>query len=215
MSTRNTGSIRKVLGILAIVAASALMIPFSYAEGEATEFKWSFKSREALQAKAQYDADAAEADAKHRKELDAARAKLLESLESAKTKATKDGDLDDALKIRTAIERVTSGQELKPRDPAGESKTRQPSGKWNLVKANGVLGTYQFRPDGSVNWTEKDRTTLGKATAKDGVIVVVYPDDRTERMTWSGRRLIVEHWVPSANYPAKFPTTFGYAEPAP
>ena len=40
---------------------------------------------------------------------------------------------------------------------------------------------------------------------KDGSVVIVYQDDRIERWTPVGKRMIVEHWYPGARFPAGGP----------
>ena len=46
---------------------------------------------------------------------------------------------------------------------------------------------------------------------KDGAIVITFDDDRTERWTPVGKRMVVEHWYLSAQYPCCKPV-LGIAE---
>ncbi len=51
----------------------------------------------------------------------------------------------------------------------------------------------------------------GKAEVKDGSVVIVYQDDRVERWTPVGKRMVVEHWYPGAQFPSGTPV-LGIAE---
>jgi hypothetical protein len=57
------------------------------------------------------------------------------------------------------------------------------------------------------------RTAAGKAEAKDGSVVIVYQDDRVERWTPVGKRMVVEHWYPGSRFPSGTPV-LGIAEVA-
>jgi hypothetical protein len=165
------------------------------------------KSVDAKKAIADFEKAQKQAQEACDKDLAAARKQLLADLEAAQGKAAKANNLDEALLIRDVRKSYEEGA-LPPRKGGGLPVLE---GKWQMVKADGVLGTYEFRANGTVLWSQKARQAVGRVTARGGTFLVIYPDDRTERLTPSGPRLIVEHWYPSSNYPAGFPA-FAYAE---
>jgi len=180
--------------------------------------KWDFKTKTALEAKRVYDAGVKEAQLAFVKAMNIAEKQLVLDLKQAMKDATQSAALDDAIKIRSAVEFLEKRGATTLESVKGNSAgVRYPFGKWQMITSSGpyaptsILGTYDFRSDGTVFWKEKARQAFGKVTIRDGVILVVYPDDRTERITPSGPRLLIEHWCPSSNYPSKFPM-FVYAE---
>ncbi len=84
-------------------------------------------------------------------------------------------------------------------------------GHWCVEFSNGVVQSCEIGKDGSARVEEPHRTSGGKASVQDGAVVIQYDDDRTERWTAVGQRWIVEHWFPSASYPAG-PRVLGIAE---
>jgi hypothetical protein len=76
-----------------------------------------------------------------------------------------------------------------------------PTGEWSVEFANGVVETCEIRKDGTATESEPQRKSDGKAVNKDGAIVIVFDDDRTERWTPVGKRKVVEHWYPSSKFP--------------
>jgi hypothetical protein len=85
-----------------------------------------------------------------------------------------------------------------PPTPAG------PTGKWRVKFANGVVETCAF-DQGTATEAEPLRQSTGAPVAQDGAVVIGFADDRTERWTPVGKRWVVEHWFPSAAYPAGRP----------
>jgi hypothetical protein len=88
-----------------------------------------------------------------------------------------------------------------------------PVGRWNVEFANGVKEACEVRKDRTASVVEPLRTSTGKAEVKDGSVVIVYQDDRVERWTPVGKRVVVEHWHPGARYPSGTPV-LGIAEVA-
>ncbi len=80
-----------------------------------------------------------------------------------------------------------------------------PAGEWSVEFANGVVETCEIRKDGTATESEPLRKSDGKAVDKDGAIVIVFDDDRTERWTPVGKRMVVEHWYPSSKFPCGTP----------
>src|SRR5262249_20220233 len=153
-------------------------------EGEAADAApaWDFKSKAAAEAKRRYDQAVKEHKAAYAKAIRDAERALRADLKSAMQEATKAGDLDEALKLGAAVNHIEKAG-VSPREGVA-----LPRGKWLAYSKDGLLGTYDFRRDGSVLWVQKERRAVGKVVKGDGVLVVVYPDDRTERLTPSGRR---------------------------
>ena len=71
----------------------------------------------------------------------------------------------------------------------------------------------EIRKDRTASVTELQRTATGKEDVKDGSAVIVYDDDRVERWTQVGKRIVVEHWYPAAQFPSGKPI-LGIAEVA-
>jgi hypothetical protein len=86
-----------------------------------------------------------------------------------------------------------------------------PVGRWKIEFANGVKEVCEVRQDGTASVTEPLRTSTGKAEVKGGSLVIVFQDDRVERWTPVGERMVVEHWYPGAQFPAGTPV-LGIAE---
>ena len=84
-------------------------------------------------------------------------------------------------------------------------KRSRPAGEWSVEFANGVIETCAIRKDGTVSESEPNRKSDGKAVDKDGAIMITFDDDRTERWTPVGKRMVVEHWYPSSQYPCGKP----------
>src|SRR5262249_11548160 len=88
-----------------------------------------------------------------------------------------------------------------------------PVGRGSVEVANGVKEVCEVRKDRTASVTEPLRTSTGKAEVKGGSAVIVYADDRVERWTPFGNRLVVEHWNPGAQFPSGTPV-LGIAEVA-
>ena len=80
-----------------------------------------------------------------------------------------------------------------------------PAGEWSIEFANGVVETCELRKDGTASESEPNRKSDGKAVDKGGALVIVFDDDRTERWTPVGKRMVVEHWYPSSKFPCGNP----------
>lgn len=80
-----------------------------------------------------------------------------------------------------------------------------PVGRWNVEFANGVKEGCEVRKDGTASVEEPLRTAAGKVEIKNGSVVIVYQDDRVERWTPVGKRMVVEHWFPGAQFPCGRP----------
>ncbi len=94
--------------------------------------------------------------------------------------------------------------------PAAPAKNPQPPalpvvGKWSVEFANGVKESCEVRTDGTSSVVEPLRSSGGKATLKDKAVVIVSDDDRVERWTVVGRRVVVEHWFPASQFPCGTP----------
>ncbi len=93
----------------------------------------------------------------------------------------------------------------KDRPPPALPPTGLPVGRWSVAFANGVSQTCEIRPGGTVSVVEPLRTSHGKATVKDGLVVVDYEDNVVERWTPVGNRHVVEFWFPGTQFPTAKP----------
>ncbi|WP_040891089.1 hypothetical protein [Zavarzinella formosa] len=104
-----------------------------------------------------------------------------------------------------------------PAEPMPEARGKNPApanptvGLWSAVFENGVKETCEIRPDGTATESEPLRASKGKVERKDGAVVITFADDRVERWTAVGNRMVVEHWFPAAQYPAG-PRVLGIAD---
>jgi hypothetical protein len=101
-----------------------------------------------------------------------------------------------------------------PKPPDPDPSENLPAGKWTVEFANGVVETCEVKKDGTASVVEPRRTASGKVTAKGGSFVIACEDDRLERWTPVGRRMVVEHWFPASQVPVATPV-LGIAERAP
>jgi hypothetical protein len=101
--------------------------------------------------------------------------------------------------------------------PAPRFKAKVPPGlavgKWRVVFDNGVVEQCEVKKDGTMSVVEPLRSSSGKVLAKGSAFVIHCKDDRTERWTPAGGRMVVEHWCPSSEFPAGKPV-LGVAAPA-
>jgi hypothetical protein len=78
-------------------------------------------------------------------------------------------------------------------------------GKWSIEFANGVKEVCEVNKDGEASVAEPLRTSAGKAEVKDDSVVLVFQDDRVERWTPVGSKMVVEHWAAKAQFPTGKP----------
>ncbi len=88
-----------------------------------------------------------------------------------------------------------------------------PVGKWIVEFANGVVESCEIRAGGMVDVTEPGRGSGGKALLENGSFVIHYEDERVERWTPVGKRIVVEHWPPGSRIDEAKPV-LGVAERA-
>jgi hypothetical protein len=111
----------------------------------------------------------------------------------------------DDLEIRRRAERIIQTITTRAADAAIQRELAAFKGKWNVEFTNGVKEVGQIRRDRTASVAEPLRTSSGKVEIKDGSVVIVYQDDRVERWTPVGKRMIVEHWYPGARFPSGTP----------
>ena len=88
-----------------------------------------------------------------------------------------------------------------PRNPPRNAPIVLLAGRWNVEFANGVKQTCEIREDETASVAEPGRTSGGKVGVQNKAIVIAYDDDRVERWTLVGKRLVVEHWAPVPGSP--------------
>lgn len=86
-----------------------------------------------------------------------------------------------------------------------------PVGRWCVEFTNEVIEVCEFRKDGTVTVSQPKRRAEGRVSVKGGRLVIEYQDERVERWSPVGRRMVVEHWFPSGNYGSGSPV-LGIAE---
>jgi hypothetical protein len=80
-------------------------------------------------------------------------------------------------------------------------------GRWNVEFANGIQQVHELRNDytatvksDTLNWSSRGRIE------RDGKsVTITYRDDRVERWTPVGDRMVVEHWYPASRLPITAP----------
>jgi hypothetical protein len=80
----------------------------------------------------------------------------------------------------------------------------QADGRWSS-STESSRRVRSIHKDGKASVVEPRRSSDGKAILKDGVAILLFKDDRLERWTPIGRRIVVEHWFPSARFPKGIP----------
>jgi hypothetical protein len=76
-------------------------------------------------------------------------------------------------------------------------------GQWTVEFANGVVETCDLVKEGTANVVEPKRSSPGKVRdVMNGVVVLAFDDDRIERWTKIGQRMVVEHWASSDQFPS-------------
>lgn len=84
-------------------------------------------------------------------------------------------------------------------------------GKWTVEFANGVVETCDLGKEGTANVVEPNRSSPGKVrNVMNGVVVLAFDDDRIERWTRIGQRMVVEHWASLDQFPSG-PSVLGIA----
>ncbi len=86
-------------------------------------------------------------------------------------------------------------------------------GGWSISFSNGVVEACYVGADGAARVEEPLRRSPGRAQGDDDSFVIAFEDDRTERWTRVGGKMVVEHWCPSAAFPDG-PRVLGIAERA-
>lgn len=103
-------------------------------------------------------------------------------------------------KVRESVSQVLRSVEFIEPKPVG-----LPVGKWSAEFANGVKQVCEVRKDGTASVAEPRRAAAGKAKVNDGSAVIVFEDDRVERWTAVGDKMVVEHWYPGTRFPTGTP----------
>ncbi|MEX2121349.1 MAG: ankyrin repeat domain-containing protein [Pirellulales bacterium] len=96
-------------------------------------------------------------------------------------------------------------RERLPNYPPASSPDGLPVGRWVIEFANGVVETCEIRSDGTAAVAEPNRNSGGRVASGEGAVVIAFDDDRVERWTPIGQRIVVEHWYPADNFPCATP----------
>jgi hypothetical protein len=136
---------------------------------------------------------------------EAATKKLADIGEPALVALRKAATSSDDLEIRRRAERIIQTIATRAAEAAIQRQLAAFKGKWNVEFTNGVKEVCRIRTDRTASVAEPLRTSSGKVEVKDGSVVIVYQDDRVERWTPVGQRMVVEHWHPGAPFPTGTP----------
>lgn len=85
-----------------------------------------------------------------------------------------------------------------PRNPPPAAQIVDLTGRWTVEFANGVKQQCEIRSIGTAHVAEPLRTSDGLVGVQSGKVILAFDDDRVERWTVVGKRVIVEHWVRSS-----------------
>lgn len=135
-----------------------------------------------------------------------------EKLRLAVPVETKAGNLDKAVALRDEADALD-----KPGPPLFGDGTEVPlalaafvPGTWDVAYyPNHWRRRYVIQPSGEV-WCDSEKLK-GKIERKGGFFVLDFGDGKLERLTFAGRRLFVEHYIPKESYP-KEPNQVGIGE---
>jgi hypothetical protein len=111
----------------------------------------------------------------------------------------------DDLEIRRRTERIIQTIATRAAEAAIKRQLAAFQCKWKVEFTNGVKEVCQIGKDRTACVAEPLRTSNGKVEVKGGSVVIVYQDDRVERWTPVGKRMVVEHWHPGARFPSGTP----------
>ena len=76
-------------------------------------------------------------------------------------------------------------------------------GRWNVVFANGVRQVHEIRNENIATVTAQAPvwSSQGRVKFNGKSVTITYRDERVERWTPVGNRMIVEHWCPATRIP--------------
>lgn len=110
--------------------------------------------------------------------------------------------------VLTAVIGLTVSQRSSAKEPAAfnpVSPVNFPLGLWKVQFSNDVCEDCEIRRDGSASVTEPARSSTGKVVMQGHSHVILFEDNRVERWTVVGKRLVVEHWASSSQWPTSVP----------
>jgi hypothetical protein len=162
-----------------------------------------FKSQTVRTGRTAYDSALEKAREEYLAQADSARKRYLETLESAVRQATRDGDLDEANRLKGESERVAS------EDYSGN--VRPLWGAWRVRWNQDLHVLYEFHRDGRVtreSWRENEPTRGGLRRAGPDLLID-FPNGELIRVNRAGPRLILEWYERAGSYPAAYPGRYG------
>jgi hypothetical protein len=118
------------------------------------------------------------------------------------------------LEIRQRAERIIHAIAARAADAIIKRQLAAVKGKWTVEFTNGVTEVCRIGKDGEASVEEPLRRSDGTAVVQGGSVVITFQDDRVERWTAVGKRVVVEHWFPGARFPTA-PPALGIATRTP
>ena len=119
--------------------------------------------------------------------------------------------------FRNVAQCVVAAAFLLSPGPNNSPEAALPVGKWTVEFTNGVTemcDIFKFDGGGHATVDEPRRKSRGTVAVKGGSVVITFNDDRVERWTSVGKRLVVEHWFPGSRFPTA-PPVLGIADRTP
>src|SRR5262249_6117140 len=116
--------------------------------------------------------------------------------------------------IRQRAERIIHAIAARAADAALERQLTAVKSNWTVELTNGATGVCRSRKGGEDSVEEPQRRSDGMAVIQGGSVVITFQDDRVERWTAVGKRVVVEHWFPGAAFPTA-PPALGIATGTP
>jgi len=91
--------------------------------------------------------------------------------------------------------------------PGAADRLARWKGRWNVVFSNGVRQFHEIRNDNTATVQTKTPvwSSQGHVTYNGKSVTITYRDERVERWTPVGNRMVVEHWCPATRIPKTAP----------
>jgi hypothetical protein len=155
------------------------------------------------------------ATAEYQKATKAAQAAMEKVYEQGIKDATKALNIDLAEAIRAELKELTGKSPATKTTPgeaeAPPSKAKWIPGKWEITYTpNRSTNVYIIRPDGTIV-NEKGEVRF-QIKHRDGTLIIEFPDNKLERLTFAETRLFIEHFNPKSNYERNIPDQVGIGE---
>jgi len=187
-----------------LILATVLICAATLLAGDAD--RWGFQTIKAKSAATRYEQAIRKAEAAHQRAITDARRQFITDLDRAKVEATQAGNLEEAIRLRDAIQTVGNDARSST-SPTSINDLSAMVGTWRLIhtepkwkhgyEIDSQGNAERLRPDG------KHTGQIGKLRRASNGDWIMNIHDRLERFTLAndGKVLFVEHFYPPTNYP--------------